>query len=56
MKEIIAEVIGPDKEELLTGEELGRLIKKEMGLYPTTYYSLFSCNLTNLNNQFNVYK
>ena len=41
MKEIIAEVIGPDKEELLTGEELGRLIKKEMGLYSSTYYFLF---------------
>ena len=54
MKEIIAEVIGPEKEELLTGEELGRLIKKEMGLYSSTHYSLFSCNITNLNSQVNV--
>ena len=56
MKEIIAEVIGPEKEELLTGEELGRLIKKEMGLFSSTHYFVFSCNITNLNNQLYEYK
>ena len=51
--EIYAYLLEPE-EELLTGEELGRLIKKEMGLFSSTHYFVFSCNITNLNNQLNV--